>query len=81
MAIHLRNSDLNLLHLLLQQLQRKDLSADLRVPVQAAFFDVIEQRRSSWNTLAAELTEELEALATCDCRTCITSGSATEKMV
>src|SRR6185295_8040541 len=61
-AIHLRDSDLNLLHILLQQLQRKDLEARLRAPLTEAFFSVREHRRDEWQSELNELKEELGAL-------------------
>jgi hypothetical protein len=61
-AIHVRDSDLNLLHVLVQQLQRKDLEDRLRQPLMAAFFATIERRRAGWEKTSAELNEELAAL-------------------
>src|SRR6185312_1921595 len=61
-AVHLRDSDLNLLHILLQQLQRKDLEARLRAPLTDAFFNVREHRRAEWQSELNELKEELGAL-------------------
>ena len=61
-AIHLRDSDLNLLHILLQQLQRQSLTNELRNALTAAFFQTIESRRDSWQTELDELNEELQAL-------------------
>ncbi len=61
-AIHLRDSDLNLLHILLQQLQQKGLTANLRRALTAAFFQTIESRRDGWQTELDELNEELQAL-------------------
>ncbi len=61
-AIHLRDSDLNLLHILLQQLQRKDLRPELRRALTAAFFDTINNRRPGWQKNLDELNEELGSL-------------------
>ncbi len=61
-AIHLRDSDLNVLHILLQQLQRKDTSRPLRDALAAAFFQTLDRRRAKWQTELSELTEELGAL-------------------
>ncbi len=61
-SIHLRDSDLNVLHILLQQLQRKDLAPDVRRAVTKAFFSIIERRRAQWQRTLAELREELGAL-------------------
>lgn len=62
-AIHLRDSDLNLLHMLLQQLQRKDLTANLRRAITDLFFQTIEARRPGWQAELDDLKEELAALA------------------
>jgi hypothetical protein len=62
-SIYLRNSDLNLLHLLWQQLLRRDLDASRRAAVVKAFFATLERQRKSWQTLALELGQELAALA------------------
>ena len=61
-AIHLRDSDLNLLQIMLQQLQRKDLPQSLRQPLTEAFFSTLERRRSEWQTISDELRDELAAL-------------------
>jgi type I phosphodiesterase/nucleotide pyrophosphatase len=61
-SIHLRDSDLNLLQILLIQLQRKDLSPPLRHALTEAFFNTLDPRRATWQTNLAELKEELEAL-------------------
>jgi arylsulfatase A-like enzyme len=61
-AIHLRNSELNLLHILFQQLQRNDLSPALRSAVIDAFFKIIDSRRAHWRQNLSELDEELAAL-------------------
>lgn len=61
-SIHLRDSDLNLLHIILQQLQRKKLSADLRRALTAKFFETIDVRRGQWQANLDELNEELQVL-------------------
>jgi Arylsulfatase A and related enzymes len=61
-SIHLRDSDLNLLHILLQQLQRKDISEHVRRAVTDAFFGTIDKRRDEWANDIASLNEELGAL-------------------
>ena len=61
-TIHLRDSDLNILHILLQQLRRKDLPAAERRAATDAFFQTIERRRAGWQKLLDELREELAAL-------------------
>jgi hypothetical protein len=61
-SIHLRDSDLNLLHVLLTQLQRKDLSPPLRHALTDAFFNTREARRVTWQANLGELKQELVAL-------------------
>lgn len=62
-AIHLRDSDLNLLHILLQQLQRKDLTDGLQRALTDLFFQTIEARRQGWQAELDDLNEELRALS------------------
>jgi Type I phosphodiesterase / nucleotide pyrophosphatase len=61
-SVHLRNSDLNLLHILLLQLQRKDLSPEVRKAATNAFFATIDRRRAGWEKQVAEINLELGAL-------------------
>jgi hypothetical protein len=61
-SVHLRDSDLNLLHLLLQQLQRTDLRPEVRKAATDGFFATIERRREEWEKEVSELREELNAL-------------------
>ncbi|MBP9664580.1 MAG: alkaline phosphatase family protein [Pyrinomonadaceae bacterium] len=61
-SVQLRNSDLNVLHILLQQLQRDSLKPDVRKAAVATFFDLIERHRADWDTTVREMSEELEAL-------------------
>ncbi len=61
-SIHLRNSDLNLLHILLQELQRNTLAPQLRSALSGAFFEVLDARRSEWQRSLSELNEELVVL-------------------
>ena len=61
-SIHLRNSDLNLLHILLRELQRNNLTPPLRSPMTAAFFKVLDSQRPTWQTNLDELNEELAVL-------------------
>ncbi len=61
-SIHLRDSDLNLLHLLLQQLQRKDLSLPIRRAATEMFFTRLNARRPTWRQTVASMNEELGAL-------------------
>ena len=61
-SVHLRNSDMNTLHILLQQLQRNDLSPQVRKAVTTAFFGVIDKRRDEWERNLKQLKNELSAL-------------------
>lgn len=61
-AIHLRDSDLNLLHILLQQLQQKDISPAIRKAASQTFFSTINRRRAQWQTDLDQITEELPSL-------------------
>ena len=61
-SVHLRDSDLNMLHILLQQLQRNPLKPEVRKAATNAFFAVIDSRRNEWQKDLNELTNELNAL-------------------
>ena len=61
-SVHLRDADFNLLHILLQQLQRNDLRPDVRKAVTDAFFATIERRRRDWQQDLDELNKELGVL-------------------
>jgi hypothetical protein len=62
-ALHLRNRDLNLLHILLQQLQRNDLSLQLRRAATDAFFTTLARDTSRWQEELDQLDQELGALS------------------
>lgn len=61
-SVHLRDSDLNMLHIMLQQLQRGGLSIDVRKAVINQFFAVVDKRRAQWEKKLKELQSELAAL-------------------
>jgi hypothetical protein len=61
-AFHLRDSDLNVLHILLQQLQKKDIPQPLKQALTDAFFKTIDARRDEWQRVLSELNEEMAAL-------------------
>ena len=61
-SIHLRNSDLNVLHILLAELNSKKLSPAQARAATDAFFQTIEEHRADWQKLLVNLREELEAL-------------------
>lgn len=61
-SIHLRDSELNLLHILLLQLKRDDLAPNVRRAATRAFFNTLDGRRAGWQRTLEELREELGAL-------------------
>jgi hypothetical protein len=61
-SIHLRDSDLNLLHILFQQLQRNDISAATRKALSDTFFATVDRRRLEWQQKLDALNEELIGL-------------------
>ena len=60
-SLHLRNSDLNLLQILLQQLQRSDLAPEMHRAAVAAVLTTIDRHRTEWQRTFNELQEELQA--------------------
>ncbi len=60
--MHLSDSDLNVLHILLQQLQHGRLPADIRKAVINEFFSVIDKRRTEWGNKLKALQSEIVAL-------------------
>jgi hypothetical protein len=61
-SLQLRNSNLNLLQIILQQLQRSDLSMPLRKALTDQFFKTVDARRPEWQRNLDEINEELGAL-------------------
>ncbi|PYT04103.1 MAG: hypothetical protein DMF65_02815, partial [Acidobacteria bacterium] len=61
-SIQLRESDLNLIHILLLQLKRDDLPDDVRRAATDALFANVERHRALWQRTLAELNEEIGAL-------------------
>ncbi|MBA2704773.1 MAG: alkaline phosphatase family protein [Blastocatellia bacterium] len=61
-SVHLRDSDLNLLQILLQQMQRAELSPGLQKALADRFFATLERRRAAWQQDIDQLNEELGAL-------------------
>jgi hypothetical protein len=61
-SVYLRHSDLNVLHILSQQLARKDLEENLRSAVVRAVRTTIERNRSKWSMLTGDLHQELSVL-------------------
>ncbi len=61
-SLQLRDSTLNLLQIILQQLQRSDLSSSLRKALTDQFFRTLDASRPEWQRNLDELNEELGAL-------------------
>jgi len=61
-AVHLRNSDLNKIHILLLQMAKPDLSAPLRAAAAACIKATIDRHRTTWVKTVTELEEEMQAL-------------------
>ena len=61
-SIYLRDSDLNTLQILWQQLARKDLKAEVRRAATEAFFSVLDRKRGPWRLLHFQLQQELAAM-------------------
>jgi hypothetical protein len=61
-SLHLRDSDLNILQILLQQLQRGGLNDAARKAATHEFFAVLERRHDNWEKDLKQLNTELGAL-------------------
>jgi len=61
-SIYLRDSDLNVIQILMQQLKRPDLSVDMRTAAAQAVLNVVDRRRQEWMSVLHDLKEELAAL-------------------
>jgi Type I phosphodiesterase / nucleotide pyrophosphatase len=61
-AVHLRNSDLNKIHILLIQLAKPDLPPPTRQAAAAYLLETIDGHRAEWSKTANELDQELAAL-------------------
>ena len=61
-SIYLRDVDLNVFHMLLQQVGRRELPESLRSAAAKAAIDLVEKRRQKWMSLLPDLQEELAAL-------------------
>lgn len=61
-SLQLRDSDLNVLQIILQQLQRSGLSAPMRSALTDQFFQSVDARRNEWQQNLANMNEELGAL-------------------
>jgi hypothetical protein len=61
-SIHLRDNDLNILHIIFKQLKNHKLSPQARQAATETFFNIIDHRRNEWQREIRELNEELDAL-------------------
>ena len=61
-SIHLRDNDVNILHILLQELQKDKLTPQLKIAATNTFFDVLNRRRKGWQKTVDDLNEELGVL-------------------
>ena len=61
-SIHLRQNDLNILHILLQQLKVKGLSQPKQTAATDLFFQIVDKHRKGWQETAKQLSEEVDAL-------------------
>ena len=61
-AVYLRNSDLNALHILLNQLERSAVQPAIRRAGIDAFFQLLGRHRAQWETTVEQLRSELTAL-------------------
>src|SRR5882672_4955171 len=61
-SLQFRDSDLNLLQIILQQLQRSDIPVSLRKALIDQFFNTVDARRAEWRENIDQIEEELGAL-------------------
>lgn len=61
-SLQFRDPDLNLLQIILQQLQRSDISTPMRKALTDQFFNSVGVRRTEWQGNLDQLNEELGAL-------------------
>lgn len=61
-AVHLRNSDINKLHILLLQLAKPDVAAGIRNATGICIREIIDRHRAAWSNTIAQLSEEMTAL-------------------
>jgi hypothetical protein len=62
-AVHLRNSDLNKIHILLLQLARADLPMEIRRAACVLLLATIDRHRAAWSETADQLDRETHGLA------------------
>ncbi len=63
-SIHLRQSDLNIIQILLQELRRGSVkNSNVRTAAADAVMSIIEKQRVRWQSVVSETSQELDALA------------------
>ncbi len=61
-SLHLRDSDLNILQMIFQELQKRKISKENEKALKNAFFKILNRRRAGWQKTLENLNQELEAL-------------------
>jgi Type I phosphodiesterase / nucleotide pyrophosphatase len=61
-SVYFRNSDFNLLHILLKQVNLPEIEPAVRRAAIAEFFRVIDRHRAEWQSTIRQLSDELAAL-------------------
>jgi len=61
-SVYFRNSDLNALHILLQQINHTPVDPAMRRAAIIAFFQIVDRHRDDWSGTVRELSDELAAL-------------------
>jgi len=61
-SICLRDSDLNVIHILMKQLGSRNLPGAVRSAAAQAVLDLVDKRRQEWMSVLSDLKEELAAL-------------------
>ena len=61
-SVQLRNSDLNEIQILLEELARQDVGRANKNAEAAAILAIVERNRAAWSMVAEQLREELQAL-------------------
>ncbi len=61
-SIHLRQNDLNILQILLQQLKQKSLSQPKQKAATDLFFQIVKKHRNRWQDNVDQISEEMVAL-------------------
>ena len=62
-SVHLRNSDLNKIHILLLELAKSNPAPTLRNAIATCIRETVDRDRADWSQKVSELSEEMAALA------------------